>query len=120
MRCWLKTERQVVTIAIRKESGDVEFALYHRPAGKAGTCSHSAMMKLIAKWVLDKPKEIPEPKECTEKPCKWSIPQSRGRIEKLDMTNLKIMTPNPLKKQKASDTCTPSANTISTSAKDER
>ena len=77
------------------------------------------MMKLIAKWVLDRLKEIPEPKACTEKPCKWSIPQSRGRTEKLDTTNLKIMAPNLLKKQKASDTCTPTANTMSPHAQDE-
>ena len=116
----LKQRDRWVTIAVRKESGDAEFAFCQFPSGKAGTCSHSfAMMKLIAKWVLDQLKEIPEPKACTEKPCQWSIPQSRGRIEKLDTTNLKIMTPKPSKKRKASDTCTPSANTMSPPAQDE-
>ena len=91
----LKQKDRWVTIAIGKESGDVEFAFCQYPEGKAGTCSHSfAMMKLIAKWALDRLKEIPEPKACTGKPCKWSIPQSQGRIEKLDITNLKTMTPN--------------------------
>ena len=49
-------------------------------------------MKLVAKWLIDKINKIPEPKACTSKPCSWSIPQSRERLEKSPNSSLKIFS----------------------------
>ena len=55
------------------------------------SCSHAfAVMKLMAKWVIDKINNIPEPKACTSKPCAWSVPQNRERLEKSPIPILNI------------------------------
>ena len=64
------------------------------PAGKVGTCSHTyAMMKLVAKWVLEKYKLIPEPEACTSKACEWSVPQSRNWAEIIPVADINIVSP---------------------------
>ena len=65
----LKKKDQWVTIAIFKQYANVEFAYCQCKAGKTGTCLNSfAVMKILAKWVLDKCKEVPEQVACTSKP----------------------------------------------------
>lgn len=102
----LKQKDRWVFIVIKKSSGDIEFAKCQCPAGKAGTCSHSyAILKIVAKWVIDGLTLIPQQKACTAKPCIWSVPQSRGRIEKHNINDLKIKSP-PSKKAKCNETST--------------
>ena len=74
---------QIVFVALTKAEGLVAYAYSQCPVGRVGTCSHAfAVMKLVAKWVIDKINNIPEPKACTSKPCAWSVPQNRERLEK--------------------------------------
>ena len=95
----LKKENRWAVAVIDKKNSGVIFAHCEYKAGKTGTCSHSfAILKLLAKWVLDKIKGIPEPKPCTSRPCVWSVPQSRDRVEKPTATELKITTPASAKK----------------------
>ena len=55
-----------IFIAIKKLDGSVMYAFCECPAGKTGTCSHAfAMMKLVAKWVVEKLKTVPNIKACT-------------------------------------------------------
>ena len=54
-------------------------------------------MKFVAKWVIDKINKMLEPKVCTSKPCAWSIPQSRERLEKSPISSLKIFSPTATK-----------------------
>ena len=84
-------------MALTKADGSVAYACCQCPAGKVGTCSHVfVVMKLVAKWVIDKINKIPEPKACTSKPCAWSIPQSREGLEKSPVSSLKVFLPQPL------------------------
>ena len=54
---------QIVFVALAKVEGLVAYAYSQCPAGRVGTCSHAfAVMKLVAKWVIDKINKIPEPK----------------------------------------------------------
>ena len=56
----LKKKDRWITIALSRHNNDVQFAYCQCPAGKTGTCSHSfALMKLVAKWVLEKKNEVP-------------------------------------------------------------
>ena len=81
-------------MALTKADGSVAYACCQCPAGKVGTCSHVfVVMKLVAKWVIDKINKIPEPKACTSKPCAWSIPQSREGLEKSPVSSLKVFSP---------------------------
>ena len=96
----LKQKDRWVCIVIQKSTGDIEFATCQCPASKTGTCSHSyAVSKVIAKWVIDRATIIPQQRACTSKPCVWSVPQSRGRLEKHSITDLEITSP-PSKKSK--------------------
>ena len=97
----LKQKDRCVFIVIQKSIGDIEFATCRCPAGRAETCSHSsAVSKVIAKWVIDRVTIIPQQRACTSKPCVWSVPQSRGRLENHSITDLEIKSP-PSKKSKA-------------------
>ena len=99
----LKQKDRWVFIVIQKSTGDIEFATCQCPAGRAGTCSHSyAVSKVIAKWVIDRVTIIPQQRACTSKPCVWSVPQSRGRLEKHSINDLEIKSP-PSKKSKVSE-----------------
>ena len=99
----LKQKDRWVFIVIQKSTGDIEFATCQCPAGGAGTCSHSyAVSKVIAKWVIDRATIIPQQRTCTSKPCIWSVPQSRGRLEKHSINSLEIKSP-PSKKSKVSE-----------------
>ena len=81
-------------------------------------------MKLVAKWVIDKINEISELNACTSKPCAWSIPQSRERLEKSPISSLKIFSPTATKSK--INTCsegstinnTSSTNTSNTKSSD--
>ena len=73
-----------------------------------------AVMKLVVKWVIDKINKIPEPKACTSKPCAWSIPQSRERLENSPISSLKIFSPTATK----SKINTSSTNTSNTTSSD--
>ena len=56
-------------MALSKVDGSVSYAYCQCPAGKVGTCPHMfAVMKLVAKWAIDKLTKIPEIKACTSKP----------------------------------------------------
>ena len=75
----LRKQNRIMFVALTKADGSVAYVCQW-PAGKVGTCSHAfAVMKLVAKWVIDKINKIPEPKACTSKPCAWSIPHSREK-----------------------------------------
>ena len=79
----LKQKDRWVFIVIQKSTDDIEFATCQCPARRAGKCSHSyAVSKVIAKWTIDRVSIIPQQRACTSKPCIWSVPQSRGRLEK--------------------------------------
>ena len=71
-------------------------------------------MKLVAKWVIDKINKISELNACTSKPCAWSIPQSRERLEKSPISSLKIFSPTATK----SKINTSSTNTSNTTSSD--
>ena len=90
----LKKDNRWIILAIEKASCNVQFAYCQCPAGKSGTCAHSyALMKILAKWVIDNIREVPDPVACTSRPCAWSVPQSRGRIEKRDIMSISIVSP---------------------------
>jgi len=57
---------------------------------------------MLAKWVIDRLPIVPVEKACTSKPCTWSIPQSRGRIDKPKISDLEIKSP-PSKKTRNSE-----------------
>ena len=88
-----------IFIAIKKLDGSVMYAFCECPAGKTGTCSHAfEMMKLVAKWVIEKLKTVPNIKACTSRTCAWSIPQSRKRFDKTPISDLQIISPQIKKK----------------------
>ena len=90
----LKQKDRWAFIVIQKSTGDIELATCQCPA------SYSyAVSKVIAKWVIDRVTIIPQQRACTSKPCVWSVPQSRGRLEKHSITDLEITSP-PSKKSK--------------------
>ena len=51
----LKKQTRWVFIAIDKSTADINYGYCGCAAGKAGTCSHTfVIMKLVAKWVVDR------------------------------------------------------------------
>ena len=89
----LRKQNIIIFVVLTKDDGLVADAYCQCLAGRVGTCSHAfAVMKLVAKWLIDKINKIPEPKACTLKPCSWSIPQSRERLEKSPNSSLKIFS----------------------------
>ena len=97
----LKKANRWVFLAIDKKTNDIVYAYCQCPAGRAGTCSHAyVLMKLLAKWVVDRFLMIPEPKACTSKPCVWNVPQARDRIEKVPLMDLTIKSPAAKKVKK--------------------
>ena len=94
----LRKQNRIIFVALTKADGSVAYAYCQCPAERVGTCSHIfAVMKLVAKWVIDKINKIPKPKACTSKPCAWSIPKSRERLEKSPIPSLKIFSPTTTK-----------------------
>ena len=92
----LKVKDRWLWLALVKSSNKIRYAFCPCEAGKVGTCSHMyAVMKLVAKWVLDELKTIPVQEACTSRPCLWSVPQSRGRIEKQPVFNITMKAPKP-------------------------
>ena len=111
----LRKQNRIVFVALTKAEGSVAYAYCQCPAGRVGTCSHAfAVMKLVAKWVIDKINIISEPKACTAKPCAWSIPQSRERLEKSPISTLKIFSPTTTKSK--INTCSKGSNINNTSS----
>ncbi|XP_057294057.1 uncharacterized protein LOC130622600 [Hydractinia symbiolongicarpus] len=91
----LKKMNRWVFIVLNKINGEVVFAHCQCPAGKTGTCSHCyAVMKLLAKWVVDELRMIPEPKACTSMPCVWNVPQAREYMQKPPVSELTIKSPD--------------------------
>ena len=100
----LKQKNRWIFVALNKTDATIAYAYCECPAGKTGTCSHAfAIMKLVAKWVIDKILNIPEPKACTSRPCAWSIPQSRNRVEKPPISDITLIAPMPKKKKDAEE-----------------
>ena len=61
----LKKQNRWVFVSFDKKNR-ISFAVCQCPAGKAGTCSHVfSVMKLVAKWVVDRLTMIPDPVTCT-------------------------------------------------------
>ena len=90
-------------MALSKVDGSICHAYCQCPAGKVGTCSHMfAVMKLVAKWAIDKFTKIPDMEACTSKPCTWSVPQNRGKLFKSPISEILLISPAS-KKQKTSD-----------------
>ena len=87
-------------MALSKDNGSVSYAYCQCPAGKVGTCSHMfAVVKLVAKWAINKLTKIPEIKACTLKSCTRSVPQSRGKLFKSPISEISLISPAS-KKQK--------------------
>ena len=92
----LRKKNRYVTIALWKSDASVAFAFCQCEEGSTGTCSHCfAMMKLLARWVLDKKNFIPEEKACTAKQCEWSVSQRTGKVVKNPIMDTPILRPNP-------------------------
>ena len=90
----LKVKDRWIWVAITKTPIEVHFAYCPCEAGKVGTCGHSyAVMKQICRWALDKVNTIPSAIACTSKPCLWSVPQSRGRVDKRPLTEIVVRSP---------------------------
>lgn len=101
----LKKADRWIFVAIDKLSNEILYCFCQCPAGKVGTCSHAyALMKLLAKWVLDNLKIIPEPKACTSKACEWSVPQSRNRVDKVPISDITITSPVSKRRNTNDDT----------------
>ena len=78
-----KKQNRWTFMELPKVDGSVSYAYCQCPAGKVGTCFHMfVVMKLVAKWAIDKLNKIPEIKACNSKPCTWSVPQSRVTLFK--------------------------------------
>ena len=90
----LKKQNRWTFMALSKVDGSVSYAYCQCPAGRVGTCSHMfAVMKLVAKWAIDKLTKIPELKACTSKPCTWPVPQSRGKLFKSPISEISLISP---------------------------
>ena len=97
----LKKKDRWVTIALSKDTADIKFAFCQCTAGRTGTCSHTfALMKLLAKWVLDNLTEIPKEVACTSKLCYWSVPQGRDRTTKALISEINFVSPESHRKRK--------------------
>ena len=90
----LKKQNRWTFMALTKVDGSVLYAYIQCPTGKVGTCSHMfAVMKLVAKWAIDKLTKIPEIKACNSRPCTWSVPQSRGKLFKSLISEILLISP---------------------------
>ena len=78
-------------MALSRVDGSLPYAYCQCPAWKVGTCSHIfAVMKLVAKWVIDKLTKIPEIKAYTLKPFTLSVPQIRGKLFKSPISEISL------------------------------
>lgn len=94
----MKNVNRWITVAINKAPVEVFFAYCQCAAGKPGICSHAfALLKLVAKWAIEKPTHVPTPVACTSRPCVWSVVQSRGRVIKSAVADLTISAPKQRK-----------------------
>ena len=94
----LKKANRWMFLALDKDTSRILYAHCQCPAGKAGTCSHAyALMKLVAKWVIDRLSIVPEDKACTSKPCIWSVPQAKGRTDKIPLMDIQFVSPDSKK-----------------------
>ena len=81
-------------MTLTKADESVAYAYCQCPTGRVGTCSHVfALMKLVVKCVIDKINKTLETKTFTSKPCAWSIPQTRERLEQSPISSLNIFSP---------------------------
>ena len=88
----LKQVDRWVIFALTKSPCDVYFVHCQCPAGTLGTYSHAfALMKMVTKWVADGLTTVPEAVACTSKPQYWSIPQSRGRVTKIPISEMNLL-----------------------------
>ena len=95
-------------MALAKVDGSVSYACCQRPVGKIGTCSHMfVVMKLVAKWAIDKLTKIPEIKACFSKPCTWSVPQSRQKLFKSPISEISLRSPASEKQKTIDENTTP-------------
>ena len=102
----LKQVDRCVIFALSKSPCNVYFAPCQCPSGTSGTCSHIfALMKMVKKWVADGFTAVPEAVACTSKPQYWSILQSRGRVTKIPIPELR-------NRLKLIDTGIPAVNVI--------
>ena len=95
------TNTSVLTMSAQQASKEQIAGCYWQfPAGKAGMCSHAyAMMKTVAKWVIDRLKIIPEDMACTSKPYVWNVPQARRRASEYPpISELRLKSPDSKKK----------------------
>ena len=88
-----KVDRWVV-FCLKKNPCEIYFGYCQCPAGTAGTCSHGfALMKMVTKWIAEGQTNVPESVPCTSKLQVWSIPQSRGRVHKISVPEIRITSP---------------------------
>ena len=88
------------------------YSSYRSPPPRGGLHSF-AVMKILAKWVLDKCKEVSEQVACTSKPCLWSVPKSRDRMVKSQIMEISVISPATAKKRNADE----SAENVTTKQK---
>lgn len=113
----LKKVDRWVTVVINTEPCEIYFAYCQCVAGKPGTCSHVfALLKLIAKWVIEKLKDVPIPAACTSRQCLWSVPQSRDRVIKSPIASLNVVSPEA-RKRKCKNDNDPESKKIKTRSK---
>ena len=95
----LKKQNRWNFMALSKVDGSVSYAYCQCHAGKVGTSSHMfAVMKLVAKWKIDKITKIPDIKACTSTPFTWSVPQSRDKLFKSPISEISLISPASKKK----------------------
>lgn len=81
-------------MALTKADGLAAYTYYQYPSESDAMCSHAlAMMKLVAKQVIDKINKIAETKAGTSKLRAWFRSQSRERLEKLQASSLETFSP---------------------------
>ena len=99
----LKNQNRWTFMALSKVDGSVSYAYCQIPAGKVSTCSHMfAVMKLVAKWAIEKFTKIPEIKSCT-----WSFLQSRGKLFKSPISEISLISPTSKKQKIIDENATP-------------
>ena len=71
-----------ISLALSKIDKSIAYAYCECPAGSGGVCSHCyALMKLVAKWSIDRLTYVPSETSCTAQPCQWSQRKSVAHLD---------------------------------------
>lgn len=112
----LRKKVRWVFVVIEKATADVNYGFCGCAAGKAGTCAHTfAILKLFAKWIVDRITVIPEIQACTSRPCTWSVPQAHDRVDKPPISEVTLVSPQSKYKNADQNSSTQSRKGIQSS-----